>query len=139
MNKLSGNCECKRISFDIFQDIKYFSHCHCSQCRRSHGSAFASFIEVDKSCFRYISGKESLKSYTSSEQCKRIFCDNCGSNIMFIDEAKSEKYYVSVGAINGNPKLPKAHHVFVGSMASWFEINDNLKKHKTLPTSFKNE
>ena len=45
MNKLSGNCECKRISFDIFQEIKYFSHCHCSQCRRSHGSAFASFIE----------------------------------------------------------------------------------------------
>ena len=139
MNKLSGNCECKRISFDIFQEIKYFSHCHCSQCRRSHGSAFASFIEVDKSCFRYISGKESLKSYTSSEQCKRIFCDNCGSNIMFIDEAKAEKYYVSVGALSGNPKLPKAHHVFVGSMASWFEINDNLKKHKPLPTSFKNE
>ena len=75
----------QKISFDIFQEIKYFSHCHCSQCRRSHGSAFASFIEVDKSCFRYISDKESLKS-TSSEQCKRIFCDNCGSNIMFIDE-----------------------------------------------------
>ena len=58
---------------------------------------------------------------------------------MFLDETKSNKYYVSVGAIDGSPKLPKAHHVFVGSMASWFEINDNLKKHKTLPTSFKNE
>ena len=60
MNKFNGNCECKKISFDILQEIKYFSHCHCSQCRRSHGSAFASFIEVDKSCFRYISVRKVL-------------------------------------------------------------------------------
>ena len=58
---------------------------------------------------------------------------------MFIDEAKSEKYYVSVGAINGNPKLPKANHVFVGSKAPWFEIHDDLKQHCTLPSSYKNE
>ena len=62
-----------------------------------------------------------------------------GSNIMFIDETKSNKYYVSVSAIDGNSELPKAHHVFVGSKASWFEINDDLKQHDTLPTSFQNE
>ena len=27
---------------------------------------------------------------------------------MFLDGTKSSKYYVSVGAIDGNPKLPKA-------------------------------
>ena len=58
---------------------------------------------------------------------------------MFLDGTKSSKYYVSVGAIDGNPELPKAHHVFVGSKASWFEIGDNLKQHDTLPTSFKHE
>ena len=31
MDKLNGNCECKKISFEITQKIKYFSHCHCSQ------------------------------------------------------------------------------------------------------------
>ena len=139
MVNLKGNCECKKVSFEINQEIKYFSHCHCSQCRRSHGSAFGSFIEVDSSSFKYNSGKKNIKSYSSSELCKRLFCENCGSNIMFFDGSKPDKYYVSVGALSGNPKLPKAHHVFVGSMASWFEINDNLKKHKTLPSSFKNE
>ena len=51
MNNLTGHCECKKISFAINQEIKYFSHCHCSQCRRCHGSAFASFIEVEQSSF----------------------------------------------------------------------------------------
>jgi len=139
MNNLNGNCECKKVSFEITQEIKYFSHCHCSQCRRSHGSAFGSFIEVDKSCFKYNSGTKNIKSYSSSKLCKRIFCKSCGSNIMFLDEAKPDKYYVSVGIINGNPKLPTAHHVFVGSKASWFEINDDLRQHDTYPSAFKNE
>tara|TARA_B100001250_G_scaffold48491_1_gene37929 strand:+ start:345 stop:764 length:420 start_codon:yes stop_codon:yes gene_type:complete len=139
MNKFDGNCECKKVSFEIAQEIKYFSHCHCSQCRKSHGSAFGSFIEVDKSCFKYNSGTKNIKSYSSSELCKRIFCQSCGSNIMFLDETNPDKYYVSVGAINGNPKLPKAHHVFVGSKASWYDIKDNLKQHLEYPRGYKNE
>ena len=58
---------------------------------------------------------------------------------MFFNKNKPEKYYVSVGTINENISLPEAHHVFVGSKASWYEIDDSLKQHVTLPTSFKNE
>ena len=61
MNKLEGHCECKKVSFEINQKIKYFSHCHCSQCRRTHGAAFGSFVEVDKSNFKYSSGEEYIK------------------------------------------------------------------------------
>ena len=139
MNKLNGNCECKKVSFEINQEIKYFSHCHCSQCRRSHGSAFASFIEVEKSFFKYNSGVENIKTYASSKDCERAFCEICGSNIMFFNKNKSEKYYISVGALNGDISLPQAHHVYVGSKASWYEIDDNLKQHVTLPKSYKNE
>ena len=139
MNKLNGNCECKKVSFEINQEIKYFSHCHCSQCRRSHGSAFASFIEVEKSSFNYKSGIQNTKTYASSQDCERVFCEICGSNIMFFNKNKSEKYYISVGALNGDISLPKAHHVYVGSKASWYEIDDNLKQHVTLPKSYKNE
>ena len=133
VSKLDGNCECKEISFEINQEIKYFSHCHCSQCRRCHGSAFASFIEVEKSLFQYKSGTKKIKSYSSSEHCERMFCEICGSNIMFFNKNKPEKYYISVGTINKNISLPEAHHVFVGSKASWYDINDSLKQHLEYP------
>ena len=58
---------------------------------------------------------------------------------MFFNKNKSEKYYISVGALNGDISLPQAHHVYVGSKASWYEIDDNLKQHVTLPKSYKNE
>tara|TARA_B100001175_G_scaffold244106_1_gene210625 strand:- start:34827 stop:35246 length:420 start_codon:yes stop_codon:yes gene_type:complete len=139
MNNLSGRCECKKVSFEINQEIKYFSYCHCSQCRRCHGSAFASFIEVEKSLFRYNSGMNNIKSYASSENCIRLFCEICGSNIMFLDKDKPEKYYVSAGTLSGNISLPEAHHVFVGSKASWYDIDDGLKQHLEYPRGYKFE
>ena len=136
MHKIKGNCECKKISFEITQEIKYFSHCHCSQCRRCHGSAFASFIEVEESFFKYNSDIKYLKSYASSKDCQRIFCQICGSNIMFLHKSKPEKYYVSAGLLNGDLSLPEAHHVFVGSKANWYDITDNLKQHQEYPSGY---
>ena len=136
MHKIKGNCECKKISFEITQEIKYFSHCHCSQCRRCHGSAFASFIEVEKFFFKYDSDIKYLKSYASSKDCQRIFCQICGSNIMFLHKSKPEKYYVSAGLLNGDLSLPEAHHVFVGSKANWYDITDNLKQHQEYPSGY---
>ena len=136
MHKIKGNCECKKISFEITQEIKYFSHCHCSQCRRCNGSAFATFIEVEKSFFKYDSDIKYLKSYASSKDCQRIFCQICGSNIMFLHKSKPEKYYVSAGVLNGDLSLPEAHHVFVGSKANWYDITDNLKQHQEYPSGY---
>ena len=129
MTKLEGHCECKKVSFEIQQEIKYFSHCHCSQCRRSHGAAFASYIRAERSCFKYKSGEDSIKSYASSKNNKRIFCENCGSNVMFIDGRDPDGFYIAMGLINGEPDLPLAHHIFVGSKAPWHEINDDLRQH----------
>tara|TARA_B100000214_G_C23651548_1_gene483168 strand:- start:151 stop:567 length:417 start_codon:yes stop_codon:yes gene_type:complete len=135
MDKLNGHCECRKVEFNHSKEITYFSHCHCSQCRRCHGSAFGSYIEVDKSSFEYTSGDNNLKTYSSSKLCERVFCMNCGSNIMFINKNIPDKYYVSIGLINGNLQLPKAHHIFVGSKASWYKIDDDLEQHQEYPTN----
>ena len=139
MDKLYGNCECKKVTFNITDEITYFSHCHCSQCRRCHGSAFGSYIEVGKSSFKYISGDNNLKTYSSSKLCRRVFCKNCGSNIMFVNKNIPDKYYVSIGLIDGNPMLPEAEHIFVGSKASWYKICDDLKQYKEYPNNNNNE
>ncbi|HJM71557.1 MAG TPA: GFA family protein [Gammaproteobacteria bacterium] len=129
MSKLEGNCECRKVAFEIDQKITELSHCHCTQCRRLHGAAYASFIEVYRSSFQYISGEDCAKSYAPSEDHERIFCSNCGSNILVSLEPYPDKYYVALGLINGNPELPEAYHIFVGSKAPWHQINDDLVKY----------
>jgi hypothetical protein len=54
---ITGHCECGSVRFEVAGDIEDFSHCHCSQCRRLHGAAYATFAGVVRRHFHYLSGE----------------------------------------------------------------------------------
>jgi hypothetical protein len=127
---IHGHCECRRVSFEADCEISDFSHCHCSQCRRLHGAAYATFAGVDTSKFRYVSGEDALSTYASSDTHQRVFCGNCGSNILVSLDDYPDMLYLSMGAIEGDPELPEAYHIFVGSKAPWHEILDDCTQYQ---------
>jgi len=126
---IKGHCECKRVSYQADCEISNFSHCHCSQCRRLHGAAYATFADVKADKFEYLSGEEDIKSYHSSDDHERVFCGNCGSNILVKVDGYPDYLYLSMSAVDGNPNHPEAYHIFVGSKASWHEITDDLPQY----------
>lgn len=119
-----GRCECGNVTFEVDGDITDFSHCHCSQCRRLHGAAYATFAGVKNEDFRYTRSGDSLGSYASSASHKRLFCSNCGSNIGVQLTDEPDMLYLSMGAVDGDPPRPDAYHIFVGSKAPWHTILD---------------
>lgn len=126
---ITGRCECAKIKFEISGEVGDFSHCHCSQCRRMHGAAYASFAGVKKSQFSYLSGEDYLSIYASSPSHERVFCKNCGSNILVALDDEPDMLYVAMGVIDGNPKLPQEYHIFVGSKAPWHTIHGDGKQY----------
>ncbi|MEH6589617.1 MAG: GFA family protein [Halioglobus sp.] len=130
---ITGKCECGAVKYTVDSEINDFSHCHCSQCRRLHGAAFASFAGVSRAAFRYECGEQDVKSYASSNSHGRIFCSHCGSNILVELESEPESLYLAMGAMEGNPPLPPGYHIYVGSKAPWHHISDNLPQYDTEP------
>ena len=128
-----GQCECGRIHYEVDADITDFSHCHCSQCRRLHGAAYATFAGVSRDKFRYVSGEADLKIYASSETSDRVFCAECGSNILVDFKPEPETLYLCMGTVDDNPACPPGYHQFVGSKAAWHEITDDLKQYDLWP------
>ena len=126
---LEGHCECQKTSFVVDGEINQLSHCHCSQCRRLHGAAYATFARVATKQFRYLSDTDVLKEYASSSDMKRIFCGACGSNIMVTVGYEPDQLYLAMGIINGDPLLPAARHIFVGSKAPWHAITDDAPQY----------
>jgi len=57
-------------------------------CQKQHGAAFATYASLPKSNLVYVSGKQLLASYNSSNSVNRKFCSQCGSNISWEDSAK---------------------------------------------------
>jgi hypothetical protein len=130
---INGRCECGRVRYEIDADITDFSHCHCGQCRRLHGAAYATFGGVTRDKFRYVAGEADLKTYASSETNDRIFCAVCGSNILVDCKPEPDTLYICMGTVDGDPPRPTGYHQFVGSKAAWHEITDDLKQYDTRP------
>lgn len=130
---IEGHCECGKVRFEADGPIEDFSHCHCSQCRRMHGAAYATFAGVARSGFRYVSGESDLTTYASSGNHERVFCTVCGSNILVALTGEPDAIYLSMGAIDGDPPRPTGYHIYVGSKAAWHEITDDLQQFETEP------
>jgi len=130
---INGHCECGRVRYQVDGEIEDFSHCHCSQCRRLHGAAFATFAGVARDRFRYLSGESDIKVYASSDSNRRVFCGACGSNILVDPKEEPESLYVSMSSVEGDPPHPEGYHAYVGSKAPWHEITDELEQYDIEP------
>lgn len=48
-------------------------------------------------------------------------------------DSEPDDFYVAMGTVNGDPKLPPGYHIFVGSKAPWHTIDDQLEQHEEFP------
>ena len=124
-----GFCECRAITFNVSGNITDYSHCHCSQCRRLHGAAYATFAGFKLANLTFASGEDKLARYHSSATHERLFCSVCGSSIGVTLEDEPDMIYLAMSAIDGDPPRPPAYHIFVGSKAPWHEITDDAPQY----------
>ena len=127
---INGHCECGRIRYEVDGAITDFSHCHCSQCRRLHGAAYATIAGVARNEFRYLCGDSASTTYASSGHNDRVFCSKCGSNILVDHKPYADYLCLCMGTVDDNPPCPPGYHQFVGSKAPWHEIADNLEQYE---------
>lgn len=133
MKKLTGKCLCEAISYEINGELGAIYNCHCSKCRRWHGSAFRTRASLQKSNFKWLSGEEYLSKYNSSENITKTFCSICGSPLISLIKDNPDFIGLPLGGLNEDPGRRPEANIFVGSKAPWFEINDGLPQYDEWP------
>ncbi|URM26846.1 GFA family protein [Pseudomonas frederiksbergensis] len=121
-----GTCLCGAVKYQVSTELKAVTHCHCSQCRKGHGAAFATYASVPRSAVSIMASAETLKGYQSSEGVTRQFCSNCGSSLFWSDSKGSFPDWISVatGTLDTPFLAEKQKHACVSSKASWYEIQE---------------
>ena len=114
---IKGSCLCGTVRYEIEGPFQYASHCHCSQCRKGHGAAFATYGVVASAAVRYTAGSEAITSYQASPTATRTFCRHCGSNLEWRGTATPERVGIALGTLDGDPLVRPRCHIFVGSRA----------------------
>jgi hypothetical protein len=128
---LRSSCLCGGIVWEFNAEILFFSHCHCSMCRKSHGVGYASYAGVAGEGFRFASGEELIGRYESSPGAIRCFCSRCGSKVP--TAPAEEQIFLPAGNFDGDPGARPEQHIFVGSKAPWVTIHDDLPQYDALP------
>jgi len=129
---LTGACLCGDIEFEVDGDLIEIAQCHCSACRKFHGSTYATFGVVDPKFFRWIRGEEKIVHYRSSPHGIRHFCPRCGSGVPANPEG-GPVALVTMGSVAEDPGIRPAVHIFAGSKAPWHTIVDDLARHEEYP------
>ncbi|KAB0732908.1 GFA family protein, partial [Pseudomonas aeruginosa] len=103
------------------------SHCHCGQCRKAHGAAFASYGSVPVADLHIDRGADLLAAFRSSPAVLRRFCSRCGSPLFWSRSEGEFADWVSValGSLDTPFPAAKQKHVQVASMACWCRIADD--------------
>lgn len=120
-----GSCLCGAVRYEVEGLFDVMSHCRCSMCRQHHGAAFATFMTVPLSGFRWVTGEEVLSTFQSSAYGKRAFCSKCGS-MMPVVEADTGIVFCPAGNLDGEVGIQPQAHRFIGSRSSRRTTTDAL-------------
>lgn len=115
--KLTGECFCGKIKYEIDGGLFDARSCHCSRCRKAFSSQASAYALVDPLDFQWVSGTEYLTTFASQKGYGFQFCKQCGSTLCGI--YNNEVHGVTLGCLNEDPLIEIGRHIFIGSKASW--------------------
>jgi len=128
---LTGRCLCGAVAYAVADAFQYAMNCHCSNCRRTTGSAFKPFAGIQRNQLRITHGSDAVTIY-GSEATHDVHCATCGS--MLYSVVRDGAYvHVAMGTLVDDPTIRPSMHIFVGSKAKWYQITDDLPQFEALP------
>lgn len=131
----TGSCLCGVVQWHAHGPFGPMVHCHCSMCRKAHGSAFATFVGAPAAGFAWTSGADNVAVYASSEQWARCFCRTCGS-ITPPPEEPGEMVFLPAGNLLEDCGARPSMHMFAASRAPWTTLADDLERHSGAPPGY---
>ncbi|MFV7771084.1 GFA family protein [Shewanella marisflavi] len=121
-----GSCLCGGIKVAISGPISQIIHCHCSLCRKSSGTAFATNGFVELVDFNLSDEADFLASFEFSPGKLRYFCRRCASPIYSANEQDSQRIRLRLGILDSAIRERPISHNFVTSKANWEEMDAKL-------------
>lgn len=124
---LAGRCYCGAVHYAVADEFADAANCHCSNCRRTTGSAFKPFAGIERDKLVIRAGENNLMIF-GDETGNNTHCRLCGS-LLYSVVRDGAFVHVAMGTLVDDPGIRPSRHIFVGSKAPWFTITDDLPQH----------
>jgi len=123
-----GSCLCGQVTFEAGGFSDKAAACHCTMCRKFHGAAFGSLVDVDE--FSWLSGEQLLRDYRANNGTVRTFCGECGASLGFRSSgAGMDNFEVAIACFDEEIPVVLDAHIYTNYKACWYKVTDDLVTH----------
>lgn len=123
MKRRTAHCACGRLRIEVSGAPVRVSVCHCLDCQRRTGSAFAVQARFPRAATR-IHGAHTdyVRIGDSGGRMQAAFCPQCGSTVFYVVDAEPDLVAVPVGAF-ADPAFPAPEvSVYEERMHGWLRL-----------------
>jgi hypothetical protein len=124
---MEGGCECGKIRYRLAGEPIFVNCCHCRQCQKLTGSAFAINAMVEAERIELVSGEP-------AEAGGQARCPGCATLLWATHRLFGDGIlFLRVGTLDEGEKLAPDAHFFVRSRHPWVTIPEGARTFETLP------
>lgn len=135
---LTGGCSCASIRYQIDSFPLGLYACHCTDCQRQSGSAFAMTMPVATLSFSITDGApKAWRRSVGDAQVTAWICDNCGVRLYGERDVRPGSLNVRAGTLDDTSWLRPAAHLFMRSAPRWECFADSSICFETWPDDLK--
>ena len=128
MVQFTGGCLCGTIRYEVNAEPQGIQNCHCDNCRKVTGSAFATNIFVAEDDVVITQGEPKSFSHAadSGNTMTKEFCANCGSQLFGLGSGRPGVKNIKVGSIDDASFVQPMRNVFVKRALPFTQIDRSL-------------
>lgn len=123
----TGHCLCSAVTFTIKGAETWACHCHCADCRRQCAAPVTTFLSIPLDRFDWTGEKP--KTFASSPDVIRSFCDTCGTPMAFQSDRYPGDIHLYAATLSAPGKFTPKFHVRYDERLPWLNIDDDLPRH----------
>jgi hypothetical protein len=134
MPTITSGCLCGKIRYRSEAAPKFVSVCHCRDCQKFTGSAFATVVALPKAALA-VTG--ALKGFTkrgdSGKPIERLFCPDCGTSVMDEAEALPGIAMIAAGTLDDPSWVTPTAQIYCASAQPWVALGGAMKSFDKVP------
>lgn len=121
---LTGGCQCGEVRYGIAAEPLTVYACHCTDCQRQSGSAFALSMVVPRDAVRLSAGAPAtwLRRHESGRTSRCLFCGECGARLYHNPDRNPQITILKPGTLDDTSWLRPVGHIWIRSAQPWFEM-----------------
>ena len=134
MTTISGGCLCGAVRYTAEAEAPTATVCHCRDCQKFTGSAFAALVMVPKDALKLTGALKTFSSLGGSgKPILRHFCPECGSSIAEEPGTRPGLVILNVGTFDDPAAVMPGREIFRDDAVPWVQVAGDIPRFAKRP------